>query len=225
MSKSSDFLASNLTFLMERHGLNPNSLAEALKKKPPQPTIHRILSGEHKSPQDKTVAPIAEYFGVSIQALRYDDLTLEVTFVQPLFVSTLASSMKARKVVVLNTGNGLPEKIWDDTGAVMGISEGFAIIASDDDRAFLVPVTDNQLAPRFNMGEFALVEPHTAPEIEDDVLLRLKTGELMLRRLVSRRSGVKVGFYSSAETQTFAETDISWMYYVPNPIPARKVRR
>lgn len=63
---------SNLQFLMERGGLNPHSLAK--RSGVPQPTIFRILEGESTSPRDKTLRPLAEFFGVSIQDLRYGDL-------------------------------------------------------------------------------------------------------------------------------------------------------
>lgn len=67
-------LINNLNFLMKRAGLNPTSLAKALHGKVPQATIFRILSGESESPQEKTLKPIADYFGVTIGNLRYDDL-------------------------------------------------------------------------------------------------------------------------------------------------------
>ncbi|WP_227242450.1 XRE family transcriptional regulator [Paraburkholderia caribensis] len=74
MSKTTTFLVSNLLFLIEKRGLNPNSLAEQVGKKPPQATIFRILSGESATPRDDTIKPLADFFGVSLQDLRYTDL-------------------------------------------------------------------------------------------------------------------------------------------------------
>ncbi|MDE1009988.1 MAG: hypothetical protein OSB38_30450, partial [Paraburkholderia fungorum] len=79
MSKTSSFLVSNLRFLMEKRGLNPNSLAEQLGNKPPQATIFRILNGESLTPRDDTVLPLATFFGVSLEQLRYVDLPKHAT--------------------------------------------------------------------------------------------------------------------------------------------------
>lgn len=59
-----------LKALFEEHGLNANQLAAALDKKPAQPTIHRIESGESKNPRDETIEPIAKYFGITLGQLR-----------------------------------------------------------------------------------------------------------------------------------------------------------
>ena len=75
MSKLSTFLVSNLRFLMEERGLNPNSLAESVGKKPPQATIFRILNGESLTPRDDTLRPLADFFGVEVHELRYSDLS------------------------------------------------------------------------------------------------------------------------------------------------------
>ncbi|MFP1683370.1 LexA family transcriptional regulator [Alloalcanivorax sp. C16-1] len=62
----------NLSFLMARAHMNPHSLAKETGVK--QPTIFRILEGESLTPRDKTLRPLADFFGVSVQDLRYADL-------------------------------------------------------------------------------------------------------------------------------------------------------
>lgn len=64
---------------MENRGLNPNSLAEQVGNKPPQATIFRILNGESLTPRDGTVAPLANFFGITLERLRYADLSKEAT--------------------------------------------------------------------------------------------------------------------------------------------------
>ena len=80
------------------------------------------------------------------------------------------------------------------------------------------------MIPRFNPGEFALVEPGTEPELEDDVLVRLNTGETMIKRLLSRRQGIRLGSYNDSEVFTFEKEAITWMYYIAHPVPARKIK-
>lgn len=61
-------LSENLAVLMDKQGLNATKLAQETGV--PQPTIHRILKGVSKDPRTDTVKPLADYFGVSIDALR-----------------------------------------------------------------------------------------------------------------------------------------------------------
>lgn len=70
------YLSENLADLMNKHGLNATTLARATGV--PQPTIHRILRGATKDPHTDTVKPLADLFGVSIDALRSNYLDAAV---------------------------------------------------------------------------------------------------------------------------------------------------
>lgn len=127
--------------------------------------------------------------------------------------------------VVGRTQGGMPERIWDDSDSPTGATDEFADISTSDDRAFACRVVGDSMVPRYMPGEYALVEPGTLPELEDDVLVRLVTGETMLKRLLSRRSGIRLGSYNSPEVMTFREDEISWLYYVAHPIPPRRIKQ
>jgi len=60
-------LAQNVKFLMERHRTNPNAVAAVTRI--PQPTIHRILTGETKDPRGRTLQLLASHFGVTMSEL------------------------------------------------------------------------------------------------------------------------------------------------------------
>ena len=70
--KNEPILIRNLNWLIEKHKTNPNALEQATKV--PQPTIHRILTGESADPRTKTLAPLAEYFGVTVEDLLSKNL-------------------------------------------------------------------------------------------------------------------------------------------------------
>lgn len=57
-----------LKALMDARGVSGYALSE--RTKIPQPTIHRILTGESKDPKTDTLQPIAEFFGMSVSQLR-----------------------------------------------------------------------------------------------------------------------------------------------------------
>lgn len=225
MSTTKNYLVSNLRYLMDRRQVNPTSLADLIGNSPPQATIFRILNGESLTPRDTTIQPLADFFGVTLNALRYEDLSTGQKFFPSNPERKSAAHLNTPIVFVLTLAQtGMPIRLWDDEGNLMLEREGQATIATEDAQAFLVSVVDDAMAPRYNVGEYALVEPGTEPELEDDVLVCLDSGQVLLRRLLSRRSGIKLGFYRSGATQIFTEGQVAWCYYVSNPVPARKIK-
>lgn len=73
MSNFPSIVAKNLDWLMGQRKTNPYELQRATGV--PQPTIHRILTGESNDPRTKTLQPLADHFGVSIADLRERDMT------------------------------------------------------------------------------------------------------------------------------------------------------
>ncbi|MGO4326759.1 helix-turn-helix transcriptional regulator [Cupriavidus sp. 2TAF22] len=144
---------------------------------------------------------------------------------QPTPLSYPADTAKFRRVFVVGRATGgLPDRIWTDGDYPVGATDQYAEIASPDPHAFLTPVVGTSMVPRFNPGEFALVEPGTEPEIEDDVLVRLATGETMIKRLLSRRAGLRLGSYNDPQVLTYDLEDVTWVYYIAHPVPARKIK-
>lgn len=127
--------------------------------------------------------------------------------------------------VVGMTQAGMTERIWTDGDYPAGELEYWADVSTTDEHAFACRVVGDSMVPRYMPGEYALVEPNTAPELEDDVLVRLATGQTMLKRLLSRRGGIRLGSYNSAEVMTFREDEVTWIYYVAHPIPARRIKQ
>lgn len=144
---------------------------------------------------------------------------------EPTPLTYIANIQNYREIPVVGRAQGgLPDRIWTDGDYPVGATEQFAQLASADPQAFLTPVVGASMIPRFNPGEFALVEPGTEPELEDDVLVRLNTGETMIKRLLSRRQGIRLGSYNDPEVFTFEKEAITWMYYIAHPVPARKIK-
>lgn len=60
--------------LMSEHKLSDNALANKATKKPgkkvTQPTVTRLRNGEILDPREATIAPIAEYFGITTEDFR-----------------------------------------------------------------------------------------------------------------------------------------------------------
>lgn len=60
-----------LQLLMAKSELNSNSLAAKLDNATTQPQIHKFLNGKAKEPRRATLAPVADYFSIPLDAL-YD---------------------------------------------------------------------------------------------------------------------------------------------------------
>jgi len=73
MSNTPTLVAKNLEWLMAERKTNPYDLQRATGV--PQPTIHRILTGESSDPRTKTLQPLADYFNLSVAELRDRDLS------------------------------------------------------------------------------------------------------------------------------------------------------
>ncbi|WP_422649496.1 hypothetical protein OJJOAM_000983 [Cupriavidus sp. H18C1] len=80
------------------------------------------------------------------------------------------------------------------------------------------------MSPVYNPGDFAFVEPSTPVEAGDDVLVRLTTGETMLKRLRSCHNGIQLESYNESGTLFFAPEEVSWMYYVAHPVRRKKIK-
>jgi len=133
---------------------------------------------------------------------------------------------KINEIAVVGRGNGgaMPQVIWNDGDYPVGATGEVAEIASSDPQAFVVEVDGPSMIPKYTPGNFALVEPGTAPDIEDDVLVRLKTGETMIKRLISRRGGISLGSYNDTVVIFLKNEEVDWMYYVPYPVPRKKIK-
>lgn len=207
-------IGQRLKRLREGKGLSQSALATqaGLKSQGTIGNIERETRGYGDS-----VVDIARVLGVTPDYLRGDhNITENVTY----------SASKVRDVFVVGRGNGglMPESIWTDGDYPVGATDECAEVATTDHHAFLVRVEGPSMIPRYNPGEFALVEPGTSPDLEDDVLVRLATGHTMIKRLLSRRDGYLFGSYNAQETQHFTAGEVSWVYYIAHPVPRRKIK-
>jgi phage repressor protein C with HTH and peptisase S24 domain len=127
-------------------------------------------------------------------------------------------------VVGQGAGGDLPERVWTDGDHPVGSTDEYAEVASTDPHAFIVRVVGTSMVPKYTPGDFALVEPATDPDIEDDVLVRLVNGQTMIKRLLSRRGPFRLGSYNDPQVLVYEKEEVTWMYYVAYPVPARKIK-
>lgn len=146
-------------------------------------------------------------------------------FDDPADASYASRRPRVQVPVIGRTMGGVPDRIWDDEGRPTGVTDEYADLATDGPHAFLVRVEGDSMSPKYDPGGFALVEPDVEPGLGEEVLVRLSTGETMLKRLLSRRGGmVQLASFNNNVVLTFRVEEIVWMYYVAHPVPARRIK-
>jgi phage repressor protein C with HTH and peptisase S24 domain len=133
---------------------------------------------------------------------------------------------KYRFPPVIGKGIGGPtDRDYTDGDYPVGASDRYAEVPTADPNAFITPIDEDSMYPKYPKGDFALVEPNTTIDLEDDVLVKTKDDGPILKRLLSRRGGViRLGSYNRQDVISIPEEDVKWMYYVAFPVPAKKIK-
>ena len=106
----------------------------------------------------------------------------------------------------------------DTTGHVGGYSAGkgwdeFGLPAGDDTQAYALEIAGDQMQPVYRDGDVLVVSPATPIRRGDRVVLKTRTGELMVREL-KRRTAKTLELRSLNGTQpdrTLAPADVAWI--------------
>lgn len=193
--------------------------------------VRKVVRNETKSMEAGNLLKIAKHLNISSVWLESGDGHMELpandtgTPVEiPLGAIPIDPNKNKRIWVVGKGAGGLPERIWTDGDYPVGVTDRFGLVGSTDPQAFLVEVTEDSMIPVYTPGDFALVEPGTEAEIEDDVLVRLATGETMIKRLLAQRGGYRFGSYNASGVLHYAPEDVSWVYYVAHKVPRKKIK-
>lgn len=209
-------LKANLIYLMERAGLNPTSLSRATGV--PQPSIHRVVSGDSLEPKRATLEPLAAYFGVSVDWLiegdsaAWDRLSDAVTAAAGPTPTTRFKKVPLSSYVRCEGG-----AVGCVTGAVSGATVDFP--ARDAD-AYALRVSGDGMLPRVKAGEFLVLEPHRAPEPGDDALVTLVDGRRYLAELLYQRGDtVTWGAFCTGKTMTLDVSEIDSTHYIAAILP------
>lgn len=128
-----------------------------------------------------------------------------------------AIPVRMHHVPVVGTTQGGPTtRVWTDGDLPAGNGFGWVSVSSRDRNAFALRVEGSSMAPRYEHGEYVLVEPNRRPEPGDDVIVRLCGGECMIKRLSARRPH-ELAFDSLSpgyDRITVAPDQIEYLYYV-----------
>lgn len=177
-------------------------------------TISALENRDSKRSQFGTA--IAKAMGVSLEDLENGNLDSA----QPPAPRTIEDDgipVRMRNVPVVGTTRGGPtRRVWTDGDLPTGEGFGWVSVSSRDRNAFALRVEGSSMAPRYEHGEYVLVEPNRRPEPGDDVIVRLRGGECMIKRLAARRPHELAldSLNASYDRMTVAPDEIEYMYFV-----------
>lgn len=164
--------AANLKRLREARGYSQTQLAEMINSYPS--TLNAIEKGKKGLGKDLLVR--------LCQALHVD----ASEFTRPLDVFKHFPRPNG-KIAVISMGKGGPEGYYE---APYPVGHGFDYIDRPhdvtDDHAYAVQVVGDSMVPRYEEGEIVVASPNKEVHNGDYVVVRLATGEVMIKRIKFR---------------------------------------
>lgn len=160
-----------LTQLMQEVNINEAELAR--KTEIPQPTLHRILSGATKSPRGNSLAPLANFFSVTInQLMGVDELPVDRikgTHNSRIYGWTPIPEISWKQAAIWEKfQQELRDQSWQNWSSTD---------LSVSDRAFALRVLGDAMAPTFIEDTVVIVDPDVKPRNRDYVVVALAGSE------------------------------------------------
>lgn len=195
MNKQELLVRKNLEWLIERAKTSPYELQKTTGV--PQPTIHRILTGESTDPRTKTLQPLADFFRVSVADLRDRDLTLpaaqnlaglrEGSFMRVETVGrddprhTLIPKVKLRLTAGISGFEVEPELFDGSTTAVP--TEWLERKGYSREKLIAITVRGESMEPTFYEGDLVIVNTADQALVDNVVYALNYEGEPVVKRL------------------------------------------
>lgn len=152
-----------------------------------QPTAHRILSGESKSPRIENIRSLAVALGIDTPSITG---ALNVLETGPSYSTGLANGPRLQRRV--------PVISWVQAGQFCEAVDLYAPDSAEEwldcpfphsPRAFCLVVKGLSMHPDYRPEEIILVEPELEAQHNDDVVVRTPDGEATFKRLQQTEDG------------------------------------
>lgn len=120
-------------------------------------------------------AKLCRALGVSIDDLLYGE--------------DLGHAVACSRIPIVGTTQAGPSKEWFDLGFPVGWSDEYVDFPSKAPNTYALKVVGDSMAPRILEGEAVLVDPNIEPVTGEEVVVKLSTGEVMVKTLAAVRNG------------------------------------
>lgn len=144
----------------------------------PQPTIHRIVTGQSTRPYKSSLEPIAKYFDVtSEQLLGLHPLPADQEGSQFIENNIMPNLTEGFQII--------PLQRWDSLFDINVKSEGQLAVGNVSKRAFALIMQDYSMEPLFEKGSTLIFDPELTPIDHSFVLIkRIVTKSCVFRQLL-----------------------------------------
>jgi phage repressor protein C with HTH and peptisase S24 domain len=101
------------------------------------------------------------------------------------------------------------EGFYDELSSVPGAGDGHIDIATADPNAYGLRVRGNSMSPAIRDGWYVLVEPNSHPAVGEYVLVKLRSGQKMVKELLYRRAdSIEVLSVNSGQRRTIYSDEL-----------------
>lgn len=192
MDKTFTLVRNNLHWLIAKRHTNPHEIARATGV--PQPTIHRILSGETADPRTQTLQRLAEYFEIAVSDLREKDFSsgkhvyLPPALMPPaIMVEDIHPHLTQIPSVALRLTPGLEEFSIEPgspgVGTTTAPTDWVKQSQLNPEKLIAIDVTSDSMEPSLYQGDLVVVNMDDTQPVDGAVFAVNYEGELMIRRL------------------------------------------
>lgn len=139
----------------------------------------------------------------------------------------LVGTVSVRRVPVVGTTVGGPQREWMDMGYPRQWGKQYAELAVPDAKAYLLRVVGDAMHPVIREGHYVLACPGGEAEPGDEVVVRLKSGDMLLRLFAARRDGMLTleSYHDQVGTRVVHESDVEFMHPVDCVVRPRAIRK
>ena len=167
--------------IQERFHGKQRALADAIGREPSY--ISRCFS-------EKNRKRIGEDFARMVESkLGLPSLWMDTTEHESAVVGTISKradlgfDVPLHRVPIVGSTQAGPDGHWIELGYPAGHGDGYLEAPANDPHAYALRVQGDSMAPRMQEGEYVLVYPSHEPQPGDEVVVRLKSGETMVKKL------------------------------------------
>lgn len=153
----------------------------------PQPTVHRILNRDSKSPRIENIRSLASALGVDASSLPGANMLADTN---QAYSTELASGPRMQSRV--------PVISWVQAGMFCEAVDLYALESAEEwldcpfphsPRAFCLVIKGLSMSPDYRPNEIILVEPEVEAQHNDDIVVRTPEGEATFKRLQRTEDG------------------------------------
>ncbi len=187
--------------LAARAGLSPSALARRAGLDPT--TVNkskRVTSdGRERWPSTESVAKALAATGSSIES----------------FVQLIGETARpVQSVPLLSFATAASAGHFDDNGFPAGKGwDEIALPSAHDEHAFALEIAGDAMRPAYRDGDVLLVSPRTPVRRGDRVVVRMQSGEILVKELKRRTAKALelASLHPSHEAQTLPASDVAWV--------------